>query len=84
MFVVGSSAVDAASGGRAARDPPRVREEVPDDIAKRGAEYLQNCMQDWDAATHMTKQEWSRTCQRVVKDRVQFLLEQAKQDGKPK
>ena len=24
-----------------------------------------DCMQMWDSATHMTKQEWSRTCKRV-------------------
>ncbi len=24
-----------------------------------------DCMQMWDSATHMMKQEWSRTCKRV-------------------
>ncbi len=24
-----------------------------------------DCMQMWDSGTHMTKQEWSRTCKRV-------------------
>jgi hypothetical protein len=39
-------------------------------------------MQDWEPATHMTKQEWRRTCERVAKDRLKFLLEQAKDNGK--
>jgi hypothetical protein len=40
------------------------------------ATYLAQCMNDWDAATHMTKQEWARTCQRVVEDRAKFRVQQ--------
>jgi hypothetical protein len=29
------------------------------------ATYLAQCLRDWDAATHMTRQEWARTCRRV-------------------
>jgi len=39
-------------------------------------------MQDWEPSTHMTRQEWRRTCERVAKDRLKFLLEQAKDNGK--
>lgn len=28
-------------------------------------EAMAECMRLWDSATHMTKQEWSRTCKRV-------------------
>ncbi len=28
-------------------------------------ELMAQCMRDWDAATHMTRQEWARTCRRV-------------------
>ena len=28
-------------------------------------EEFADCMRLWDKATHMTKQEWSRTCRRV-------------------
>jgi hypothetical protein len=42
------------------------------------AQYLAECMRDWDAATHMTKQEWARTCRRVVDGRAKFKLEQGK------
>jgi hypothetical protein len=38
-------------------------------------------MKDWDPATHMNKQDWRRTCQRVSQDRVKFLLDQAKKDS---
>jgi hypothetical protein len=39
----------------------------------RSAAYFAQCLLDWDATTHMTKQEWSRTCQRVVRERGDFL-----------
>jgi hypothetical protein len=26
------------------------------------------CIADWDAATHMTKKEWLKACERSVKD----------------
>ena len=42
------------------------------------AEYFAARMKDWDAATHMTKQEWARTCRRVADSRVKFRLEQGK------
>ena len=51
---------------------------------KRGADYLEQCMKDWDAATHMSKQDWRRTCQRVSQDRVKFMLDQAKKDSSKK
>ncbi|HEY7548752.1 MAG TPA: hypothetical protein VH913_04445 [Hyphomicrobiaceae bacterium] len=41
--------------------------------ADSGADYLAQCLRDWDAATHMTRQEWARTCRRVVSNRVKFL-----------
>jgi hypothetical protein len=37
--------------------------------------YFGICMQDWDVTTHMTKEEWARTCRRVVRDRIEFFLE---------
>jgi hypothetical protein len=46
---------------------------------ERKVDHLTQCLRDWDAATHMTRQEWARTCRRVVGNREQFLREQ---DGK--
>ena len=42
---------------------------------ERVALYISTCLNDWDAATHMTKQEWARVCRRVADGRVKFLLE---------
>jgi hypothetical protein len=47
------------------------------------AQYFDTCMKDWDAATHMTKVEWSRTCRRLAQERVKFRLEH-NEDLKPK
>jgi hypothetical protein len=44
-------------------------ERAPEDGSVRNAIYFAQCLLDWDAGTHMTKQEWSRTCQRVVRER---------------
>lgn len=44
---------------------------------QRNVDPLAQCLRDWDAATHMTKQEWARTCRRVVGNRAKFLQEQA-------
>ena len=37
--------------------------------------WFKTCLEDWDAATHMTRQEWKVTCQRVADERRTFLLE---------
>lgn len=83
LLLAGGTAAIAQSGGRAPRDPSQVPgKETPEELVKRGADYLQQCMQDWELATHMTRQEWRRTCQRVAQDRLKFLLEQAKDNNK--
>ena len=59
---------------------PAVRTaQVPkpsDEERKRIAEYLAQCLKDWDAGTHLTKKEWARVCQRVVDSRAKFRVEQ--------
>jgi hypothetical protein len=44
-------------------------------IRRRVAEWLKTCLGDWDRATHMTKQEWRTTCERVASERGNYLLE---------
>ena len=31
------------------------------------------CLQDWDAGTHMTKQEWRGACHRLLNERGDYL-----------
>jgi hypothetical protein len=48
---------------------------------KMYAEYVAACMKDWDTATHMTRAQWRRTCERVANERARF---RAEQDGEVK
>ena len=48
----------------------------PAEIKERGAQYLTDCVNDWDKGTHMSKKDWTRTCRRVVQRRVDFMLQQ--------
>ena len=43
-------------------------------VSKRpdGETAIAECMQMWDAGTHMTKLEWARTCRRVQDRLIQF------------
>jgi len=50
--------------------PPPLSTTVPNvssnaTIPLGGGETLANCMADWDPATHMSKAEWRRACERV-------------------
>jgi hypothetical protein len=35
----------------------------------RSAAYFTQCLLDWDAGTHMTRQQWSYACRRVARAR---------------
>jgi hypothetical protein len=45
------------------------------EITERVAFWRATCLQDWDAATHMTRKEWQTTCERVAVERRIFLLQ---------
>jgi hypothetical protein len=55
-------------------DPTKADRLTPSDKV-RIAQYMAQCLNDWDAATHMTKPEWARVCRRVIDNRVKFLRE---------
>ena len=59
---------------RTPNDPTKADRLSPSD-QERIAQYTAQCLNDWDAATHMTKQEWARVCRRVADNRVKFMLE---------
>ena len=59
--------------------PPKPSgKDTQEQIKDRGRAWFQQCMQDWDTATHMTKVEWERTCRRVATERTKFLMEQSR------
>jgi hypothetical protein len=46
------------------------------EVREKSDTYFKQCINDWDAATHMTKKEWQRTCRRITDERVKFMVEQ--------
>jgi len=72
-----------------AKGPPKVAvtAEKPDctgnpsQIRACGELWVKQCMGDWDAGTHMTKQEYNRVCRRVANERVKFLLSRREGDA---
>jgi hypothetical protein len=51
--------------------PPNPRETRAAEKAAYEA-AVADCIRIWDSGTHMTKQQWARTCRRV-QDRIQQL-----------
>jgi hypothetical protein len=75
-WVLGASAVLAQAGTPApaapkaapagAKSPGTNPAPVDKTAAKaRAKENIAECMRLWDAATHMSKQQWARTCERI-------------------
>jgi hypothetical protein len=67
-LVLGAGAVLAQAGAPppAAPIPPAKAAGPGDDKQKaRAKENIAECMRMWDAATHMTKQQWAQTCERI-------------------
>jgi hypothetical protein len=48
-------------------------EGTPQAQSDRSAVYLAQCLRDWELATHLTKREWGRACQRLVRERGEFM-----------
>jgi hypothetical protein len=47
----------------------------PDAMRGCGDAWFKDCLKDWDATTHMSKQEFRQTCKRVAKERAKALFE---------
>ena len=69
LFVEGSAFAQSAEPGPAVKSVEDIQS-----IKRRAAEWLTTCLGDWDAQTHMSKSEWRTTCERVSREREQFLL----------
>src|SRR5262245_22189689 len=55
-----------------------------DEIRACGEAWFKDCVKDWDKGTHMSKQDYARTCRRVVDNRVKALLEQRRTEDAQK
>ena len=69
------SFAQSVQGPASAPSPARGSPEEIEAIKERVSSWLKTCLQDWDAATHMSSREWEVTCRRVANERGRFLLE---------
>ena len=64
-------------------EPPQTAAELRTSALQRFAQ----CLQDWDAETHMSRSEWAATCRRASDEQYRYLapaqLEQTKQNKQP-
>lgn len=68
VFVALSSVAvraDAAEGPASAAESDKRRVESYEPPIRTRAERLATCMELWEPATHMTKSDWKRVCNRV-------------------
>src|SRR5262245_64896738 len=55
-----------------------------EEIRACGEAWFKDCVKDWDKGTHMSKQDYARTCRRVVENRVKALVEQRRTEDAQK
>lgn len=51
------------------------------EMRKFADEQYKQCLNNWDAYTHMTKKEWQRTCRRLKDTRMKLRLRIPRQAG---
>ena len=73
VLCVANTMVSAQSVEQRSSPTEKTTEQIQA-IEKRVADWLTTCLQDWDADTHMTQEEWRTTCKRVAVERRTFLL----------
>ena len=76
VFLLVVCLANATAAARAAKRPPTEKSASElKSIEERVDYWRATCLQDWDAATHMTKAQWRTTCERVAAERRIFLLQ---------
>jgi hypothetical protein len=72
----GAHAQSAAPDGSAPSlplKPAPARKEPVKDIRGQTDAWFKDCKQGWDAATHMSRRDYERTCLRMAQERVKFM-----------
>jgi hypothetical protein len=78
VFLLVLCLTNAMAAAQAAKRPPTEKSASEIKAIEERVDYWRaTCLQDWDAATHMTKAEWRTTCERVAAERRTFLLQDA-------
>jgi hypothetical protein len=80
MEIISSLSLQPGPRPAAGAKPDPLRKAKADSTPAKSdnlaADPLAQCLRDWDAGTHMTRQEWARTCRRVVSNRGKFIRDQ--------
>jgi invasion protein IalB len=67
---VGLAFHGACAQSVAQRESPK---EPSKDIRAQADSWFKACKEGWDAATHMTRRDYERTCLRMAQERVKFM-----------
>ncbi len=62
----------AILSGGAVAEPTTTTPPADDYSVYLGNEPIEACMKRWDPGTHMTKEAWRETCERVSKERAPY------------
>jgi hypothetical protein len=72
----GAHAQSTAKTESAPAPPPKApmaSKEAVNDIRGQTDAWFKDCKQGWDAATHMSRRDYERTCLRMAQERVKFM-----------
>ena len=75
VFVgTGAHAQSAPQTDAVASPPPAAANKDPvKDIHAQTQAWFKDCKQGWDAATHMSRRDYERTCLRMAQERIKFM-----------
>jgi hypothetical protein len=87
--IAGAVAAQAQSGAQPAKEteatgtaPKADCRGTREEIRACGEAWFKDCLKDWDKGTHMSKNDYARTCRRVVENRVKALIEDRQAEQK--
>jgi predicted component of type VI protein secretion system len=77
IVLVGTGAhAQSAPQSQAVASPPQpaaASKEPVKDIHAQTEAWFKDCKQGWDAATHMSRRDYERTCLRMAQERIKFM-----------
>jgi predicted component of type VI protein secretion system len=75
IVLVGTGAhAQSAPQSQAVTPPqPAASKEPVKDIHAQTEAWFKDCKQGWDAATHMSRRDYERTCLRMAQERIKFM-----------
>jgi hypothetical protein len=63
----------AAGGGLRAEPVAGDTKAQAEPLQTHATETIEACMAKWDAGTHMSKEQWRETCQRIKDEREPYV-----------